>query len=688
MTTRRAVKGPLVWLGVLLVVYLGYPIAGFVVRLLVSPQRGFHAPGLFPALWVSVAGATMSLALVSVLGVPLAYVLARSHGRLSAVVGVLVQIPLALPPLMSGVVLVYLVGPYTFLGRHLGEHLTDSMVGVVIAMSFVSAPFLLVAARAAFSALDQGLLDVARTLGYSETARFWRVAVPSAGHGIRAGMLLTWLRAFGEYGAVVILAYNPASLPIYTYNQFSGRGLPTTLAPTALALGVAVVVVVLSRAHVRLPSSRPALVSSARPPEPVVSRPVRFDLDHRLGSFHLRVAHQSDVNHLAVLGPSGSGKSALLRCVAGLYGPDPGPVWYGDARVDDVPVERRGVGYVAQGFSLFPHLTVWRHLTFAPGANPEVASYWLEHLQLDGLEGRRPAELSGGQRQRVGLAQVLCQSPRVLLLDEPFSALDAPVRRELRRELRRVQRETGLATVLVTHDPEEAAFLSDEVMVIARGEVLQSGPSREVFGRPESPEVARLVGVENVQIATIASAHTLALGASRLAIEPTTLSVGTPVYWSVRPENVRVVRDEGAAHDEITGRLIEVADTGHDYELLVEYGEGRELRARSVERPAVAPGERCRLEVASDAVLVWPSDDARELEVRRDLDADAGRLDDGVDDDARGQTQLVGRFGRDDRHDAMGPGLDLDLSDHRVPHDARDDADESVAGRLGARVRG
>ncbi len=164
---------------------------------------------------------------------------------------------------MSGVLLVYLVGPYTFLGRLFDEQLTDSMVGVVIAMSFVSAPFLIVAAKSSFAAVDQGLLDVAATLGHSDVSRFFRVAVPTAGHGIRAGMLLTWLRAFGEYGAVVILAYNPNSLPIYTYNQFSGRGLPTTLAPTALALAVAVVAVVISR--VRVPTGATHSASLPRP---------------------------------------------------------------------------------------------------------------------------------------------------------------------------------------------------------------------------------------------------------------------------------------------------------------------------------------------------------------------------------------------------------------------------------------
>ena len=608
MNARGTLKSPLTWLGGLLVVYLGYPIAGFVVRLVASPRRGFHEAGLFPALWVSVAGATMSLALVTICGVPLAYALARSRGRLASVVGVLVQIPLALPPLMSGVILVYLIGPYTFLGQLFGEHLTDSMVGVVIAMSFVSAPFLIVATRAAFSGVDQGMLDVARTLGFSDVSRFMRVAVPSAGHGIRAGMLLTWLRAFGEYGAVVILAYNPASLPIYTYNQFSGRGLPTTLAPTALALGVAVVVVMVSRLRVRVPSSRPTIVSRPTPPAPVRTQPVRFDLDHRLGAFHLRIAHESRVNHLAVLGPSGSGKSALLRCLAGLYGSSPGPVWYGDQLVHDVPVERRGVGYVAQGFSLFPHLNVWRHLTFARGSSPELASYWLEHLRLDGLEARMPSELSGGQRQRVGLAQVLCQSPQVLLLDEPFSSLDAPVRLELRRELRRVQRETGLATVLVTHDPEEAAFLSDELLVIARGEVLQWGTSRSIFSRPVSAEVARLVGVENVLVATVETSSALTVGDARVTISPTTIALGTRVHWSVRPERVDVVASDGSSTaSDVEGRVTEIVDTGLAYELFIEFGGGHEIRSRTAIEPLVARGDHCRIIVRADAVSVWPA---------------------------------------------------------------------------------
>ncbi len=612
MTYSRAHRSPLIWLGALLVIYLGYPLVAFVVRLINSPQRGFHVPGLFPALWISVSGATVSLAMVTVLGVPLAYLLARSSGPLSTIVGTIVQIPLALPPLMSGIVLVYLIGPYTFLGQLFGEHLTDSFVGVVIAMSFVSSPFLIVASRAAFASLDTGMLDVAATLGHADTSRFFRVAVPTAGHGIRAGMLLTWLRAFGEYGAVVILAYNPASLPIYTENQFSGRGLPTTLAPTALSLGIAVVVVLLSRAHVTKPASHPSRTPKHIVPEMVPPRPVRFDVDHHVGTFHLTIAHESASTHLGILGPSGSGKTALLRCLAGLNGASPGPVWYGDELMQYVPVERRGVGYVAQGFSLYPRMSVWRHMTFA-GATPELSAYWIEHLRLQGLEDRLPADLSGGQRQRVGLAQVLCSSPKVLLLDEPFSALDVPVRLELRRELRRLQQETGLATVLVTHDPQEAAFLSDELIVLENGNVLQSGTSRSLFSRPASAEVAKLLGEENMNVATVRSSNMIDVGRSRLRIPDTEIAVGASVWWSVAPERAIVSSTLTASAreaDTLQGTVVDVADMGFAYDVFVNVGDGVEVLVRTRGALEVEVGSPCRIEFDRDAISLWevPSD--------------------------------------------------------------------------------
>ena len=587
--------------------YLAFPLGAFVVRFASSRQRGFSTPGLFPSLWMSVSCATISLALITALGVPLAFVLARSTSRTAKVVGVLVQVPLALPPLMSGIVLIYVIGPYTFLGRTFHRELTDSRTGIVIAMTFVAAPFLIVAARAAFVTLDQGLLDVAHTLGHSEVSRFLRVAVPLAGPSIRAGMLLTWLRAFGEYGAVVVLAYNPTSLPIFTYNQFSGVGLSTTLAPTALAIVVAVVAVLISR--VSLPSRRhqtvPLVPAASAASGALAPQSIAFHAVADTGIFHLDLAH-GDVSHLAVLGPSGSGKSLLMRSLAGLGNSRSDLACNGESFANE-RIAHRPVGYVAQGFSLFPHLRVWQQLLFGRHATSEIATYWRDQLQLCGLEDRLPSELSGGQRQRVALAQALCNSPRVLLLDEPFSALDSPVRHELRRVLRRLQQNTGISTVLVTHDPEEAALLAQELIVMSDGHELQAGTVSEIFNHPASPDVARFLGMTNIFAAVVVAPDALEVEGTRLRVA-TTLAPGTLVTCSVRPELVRL-RPVGGAGDTTPvtwrGTVGDIADLGTASIVFVEVGDV-EIQARASDSGGLRVGDECDVEFADGSLSLWP----------------------------------------------------------------------------------
>ena len=611
-------RGPLGALAALIVVYLAVPLVFFAVRFTTSPRRGFHVPGLLSALWISVSCATIALVVMTVLGVPLAYLLARSRGPVSTVIGVIVQIPLALPPLMSGIILIYVVGPYTTLGRMFNGNLTNSRAGVVIAMTFVSAPFLIVAARAGFAGVDRGLLDVAGTLGHSETSQFLRVAVPVASPSIRAGMLLAWLRAFGEFGAVVVLAYNPTSLPVFTYNQFSGVGLSTTLAPTALAVGVATLAVAISR--LTWPRAR-APIAPAEPAEPgaialrIASAPVRFDVSQRIGSFQLDLACATPVQHLAVLGPSGAGKSALLRNLAGVARNPAARFWSGAELLSDLPSGARHVGYMAQGFSLFPNMSVWRNLMFPKRATAELARYWLHELRLDGLEDRRPSQISGGQRQRVALAQVLCNQPRALLLDEPFSALDLPVRTELRRVLRRLQRETGVATVVVTHDPQEAAFLADEILVISAGHVIQAGDARGVIAAPASPQVARLVGVANLFDATVTAAGTLDVSGAEIAADTTGATVGQPVAWSVRPDSLVVSGSTGhrAAHEaagaaRIVGKVVDVIDIATAFEVLVAVTPEIELQVHSAAPVELVAGDSCVVTYDPAAITVWPID--------------------------------------------------------------------------------
>jgi ABC-type Fe3+/spermidine/putrescine transport system ATPase subunit/ABC-type sulfate transport system permease component len=613
---RGALRSPLPWLGALLVVYLGAPIVYFLYRLAITPARGFHSPGLFPAFWVSLQGATIATAVITVLGVPLAYVLARHRGPIVAVLGVLVMVPLAVPPVMSGILLIYVLGPYTPIGQFFGGHLTESLTGVVLAQTFVAAPFLVVTTRAAFSAVDPTLSDAAAALGHGHVGRFLKVAVPVAAPGIRAGMVLAWLRAFGEYGATVVIAYHPSSLNVYTYIQFASAGLPGTVAPTALALGVAVLAVAVSRLMVMRYRRRrhdSGALPAPRQPDPPSPAPLRFDLNWRLGEFRLSVAHHAEALRLAVLGPSGSGKSALLRCIAGLYGPGPGPVAFGQHRVEAIPVERRHIGYVGQGFGLFPHLNVWEQMLFATDADPRIAAYWLEVLHLDGLEQRLPSELSGGQRQRVAMAQALARSPEVLLLDEPFSALDAPVRVELRRELRRLQRAAPISTVLITHDPEEAALLADEIIVVVDGHALQQGPTINVYDHPCSPEVAELLGVRNVAGASVADDGRLRCDGVLLRAPTAGFPPGSEVLWRVRPADVSVwpgasAGGDGTAPQEpdvFDARLEDISWLGSRVEARIVLAPGVVLEADGAALLEAPVGAPVQVRVPPDAVHVW-----------------------------------------------------------------------------------
>ncbi len=207
---------------------------------------------------------------------------------------------------------------------------------------------------------------------------------------------------------------------------------------------------------------------------------------------------------LALLGPSGSGKTTLLRTVAGLEFQDQGDVFFGDIKAAELTLRERRIGFVFQHYALFKQMTVMDNIAFGLRARPrntrpteaQIRSRVLELLalvQLDGLEARYPAQLSGGQRQRVALARALAIEPRVLLLDEPFGALDAKVRKDLRRWLRDLHAKTGHTTLFVTHDQDEAFELADRIAILNNGVIDQVGTPAEILGRPATDFVADFV---------------------------------------------------------------------------------------------------------------------------------------------------------------------------------------------------
>jgi sulfate transport system ATP-binding protein len=252
----------------------------------------------------------------------------------------------------------------------------------------------------------------------------------------------------------------------------------------------------------------------------------------------------------ALLGPSGSGKSTLLRVIAGLENPDAGSVRLDGQEVTNLPPQSRGVGFVFQHYAAFKHMTVWDNVAFGltirrrPRSEiKQRVNELLDLVQLTGLAKRYPAQLSGGQRQRMGLARALAVDPKVLLLDEPFGALDARVRKELRIWLRRLHDETHTTTVIVTHDQEEAMDVADRVVVMNAGRIEQTAPPRYLYDHPANEFVMSFVGPVNRLGDTFIRPHDVELllepnGSTQEAMVQRLVHLGFEV-------RVELVRDDG-----------------------------------------------------------------------------------------------------------------------------------------------
>ncbi|WP_022881271.1 ABC transporter ATP-binding protein [Gryllotalpicola ginsengisoli] len=253
---------------------------------------------------------------------------------------------------------------------------------------------------------------------------------------------------------------------------------------------------------------------------------------------------------VALLGPSGCGKTTALRALSGLEGIDSGSIRIGGVDVVDVPVNRRDIGMVFQSYSLFPHMTAQQNVEFGlrmrkvPAQQRRArASEALELVGLGHLSGRYAHELSGGQQQRVALARALVTRPRVLLLDEPLSALDAKVRVQLREEIRRLQQELGITTIFVTHDQEEALAVADRVAVMNAGDIEQIGTPEELYLAPRTPFVADFVGLSNKLGGTLVGGVVTVYG-QPLNVLGEAPEDG-PVTAYVRPEDVIITTDAG-----------------------------------------------------------------------------------------------------------------------------------------------
>jgi putative spermidine/putrescine transport system ATP-binding protein len=259
---------------------------------------------------------------------------------------------------------------------------------------------------------------------------------------------------------------------------------------------------------------------------------------------------------VALLGPSGCGKTTLLRIIGGFVVPTAGSVRVDGRSIDHLPASRREIGIVFQNYALFPHMTVYENVAYGLRARHEAreivrerVARMLSVVQLEPLRDRLPRQLSGGQQQRVALARALAVEPRILLLDEPFGALDKNLRLDMQIEVKRLQRQFGITAILVTHDQEEAMSLADRIAVMNRGRVEQFASPVDVYDRPRTLFVNSFVGTANLLAGEIvgrnAGTMTVALEASATVELPATPAIGTRVVVSTRPENLRLYAEPG-----------------------------------------------------------------------------------------------------------------------------------------------
>ena len=298
---------------------------------------------------------------------------------------------------------------------------------------------------------------------------------------------------------------------------------------------------------------------------------VKFDGEQVLNSINLEIR---DKEFITLLGPSGCGKTTTLRIIGGFVEANEGDIFFDGVRINDVPPYKRQVNTVFQKYALFPHLNVFENIEFGlkikkmpPKERSAKVKEMLELVGLKGFERRSIDQLSGGQQQRVAIARALVNRPRVLLLDEPLGALDLKLRKEMQTELKRIQQSTGITFIYVTHDQEEALTMSDRVVVMKSGNILQIGTPQDIYNEPINAFVADFIGESNIIPGIMRTDYHVEFAGNSFECVDTGFDPDQLVDVVVRPEDIKVVEaDEGM----ISGVVKSVIFKGVHYEMLVE----------------------------------------------------------------------------------------------------------------------
>jgi putative spermidine/putrescine transport system ATP-binding protein len=348
---------------------------------------------------------------------------------------------------------------------------------------------------------------------------------------------------------------------------------------------------------------------------------LRFRITKRFGTktvlrdFALEVRGKQ---FITFLGPSGCGKSTALNIIAGLIPATDGEVRIDGERIDHLPPEKRGFGMVFQNYALFPHMTVFANVAFGlqlqrrPAAEiNERVQQMLDLVQLPGFEGRYPGQLSGGQQQRIAIARALILHPRLMLLDEPLSNLDAKLRIEMRAEIKRIHTSLGLTSIYVTHDQTEALSLSDWVVVMKDGILIQAGPPQEIHDQPVNVFVADFMGFRNffpTQVVALGPDRDVEAAGRGLTIRGKArhpFAPGAAVVAAIRPDDV-VIGGDAAGRNAFRAKVDIVEYLGREDEAIVTLEAGGRLWVRTAAR--VTPGENVTVFLPPDRVIFLPAE--------------------------------------------------------------------------------
>ena len=510
-------------LGALALCFLLLPLAFMLGRVnWVTLGATLATPEAAAALGLSMRTCVMALGIDLILGVPAALVLSRSWRGVHAA-RILVALPLSLPPVVAGIALLAAFGRRSTLGALLsgaGLDIAFTTTAVVIAQVFVSLPFLIVTLESALRSREQGLDEMASSLGASPSRVFWQITLPTVLPGLGRGAALALARCLGEFGATLTFAGSmqgvTRTMPLQIYLARESDA-DLALALGVVLLGVAALVVALTetpwgRLAALIRSTRPgrtfaseaagASYVDAPADTAAASRESDAGADVRVTGTITERGWNVDASLrpglvTAIVGHNGAGKSTLAQVIAGTLRLDEGSARIGERVVDDaetfVPARRRGVAMVSQAPRIFTHMSVL--------ANVEARATATDQLRAVGiadLAHRRASDLSGGQAARVAIARALAFRPDVLILDEPTAALDVEATAQVSAVLRERLSQSGITTLLVSHDIAEVLALASRMIVMGDGRVVEEGEPARILASPSSVFAARLAGLNIV----------------------------------------------------------------------------------------------------------------------------------------------------------------------------------------------